>query len=130
MTFFSRTFDSLQHGLDYAALNNKTIANNIANVDTANYKAREVAFKSILNNELTANMQTKRTHDKHFNFNEVNSQFNVTTNNSTSYNHNGNNVDVDKEMSNLATNQIYYNALIDRMNGQFNSLQSVIRGGS
>lgn len=130
MTFFSRTFDSLQHGLDYAALNNKTIANNIANVDTANYKAREVAFKSVLNNELKSSMQTTRTHDKHFNFNDGNNQFHVTTNNSTSYNHNGNNVDVDKEMSNLATNQIYYNALIDRMNGQFNSLQSVIRGGS
>ena len=130
MTFFSRTFDSLQYGLDYAALNNKTIANNIANVDTANYKAREVEFKSILDNELKSNIEAKRTHEKHFTFNEGSNQFNVTKNKGTSYNHNGNNVDIDKEMSNLATNQIHYNAMIDRMNGQFNSLQSVIRGES
>lgn len=130
MTFFSRTFDSLQHGLDYAALNNKTIANNIANVDTANYKAREVEFKSVFDQTLHSQIEAKRTHQKHFKFNDNHSQFNVRTNRNTSYNHNGNNVDIDKEMSNLATNQIYYNALVDRMNGQFNSLQSVIRGGS
>ncbi|GEN55772.1 flagellar basal body rod protein FlgB [Halolactibacillus alkaliphilus] len=130
MTFFSRTFDSLQHGLDYAALNNKTIANNIANVDTANYKAREVEFKAVLDDKLNKGFETKRSHEKHYDFNDKTTAFKVRTNQTTAYNHNGNNVDVDKEMSNLATNQIYYNALIDRMNGQFNSLQSVIRGGS
>lgn len=47
----------------------------------------------------------------------------------TRYNHNGNGVDMDKEMADLATNQIYYNALTERINGKFNTLQSVIKGG-
>ena len=45
------------------------------------------------------------------------------------YSHNGNGVDMDKEQANLATNQIYYNALVDRMNGKLNTLQNVIKGG-
>jgi len=32
-------------------------------------------------------------------------------------------------MSDLAENQIYYQSLIDRLNGKFGLLQTVIRGG-
>lgn len=45
------------------------------------------------------------------------------------FNHNGNNVDIDFEMSQMAQNQIYYNALIDRLNGQFNSIKTVLGSG-
>lgn len=45
------------------------------------------------------------------------------------YNENGNSVDLDKEMADMATNQIYFNALTERINGKFNTLQTVIRGG-
>jgi flagellar basal-body rod protein FlgB len=38
-------------------------------------------------------------------------------------------VDIDKEMTDLAANQIYYNAVTDRLSGKFQSLQDVIRGG-
>ena len=41
----------------------------------------------------------------------------------------GNSVDIDKEMADLASNQIYYNALTERISGKFSSLQNVIRGG-
>ena len=49
--------------------------------------------------------------------------------NPVSYNEVGNSVDIDKEMADLATNQIYYNALTERISGKFSSLQNVIRGG-
>ena len=51
------------------------------------------------------------------------------TKNQVSYNESGNSVDIDQEMTDLATNQIYYNALIERISGKFSSLQNVIRGG-
>ncbi len=53
----------------------------------------------------------------------------ITQQGNTSYQANGNNVDMDKEMADMAENQIYYEALVDRLNGKFNSLQTVIRGG-
>ncbi|GGM21344.1 flagellar basal body rod protein FlgB [Paraliobacillus quinghaiensis] len=130
MSLFGGSITSLQNGLKYSTLKNQTIANNIANVDTANYKAKDVVFKDVLNNKMQNDFQAKITHKDHLNFSGNNSSFKIVSNNSTQYNHNGNNVDIDKEMTELANNQIYYQALVDRISGKFNSLQSVIRGGS
>ena len=53
----------------------------------------------------------------------------IISTNPVSYNESGNSVDIDQEMADLATNQIYYNALTERISGKFSSLQNVIRGG-
>ncbi|MDC3414142.1 flagellar basal body rod protein FlgB [Aquibacillus sp. 3ASR75-11] len=132
MSLFGNTIQTLEQSLDYASLKNKTISNNIANVDTPNFKTKEVAFKSILNETLqSSTFRAKRTNPKHIAFgsNVNESTFKITTNQSTTYNQNGNNVDMDKEMTELAKNQIYYQSLVDRINGKFSSLQTVIRGG-
>ena len=129
MKLFDHTMNILERSLDYSALKNNVISNNIANVDTPNYKAKKVEFKSVLNEALTNQLETKRTHPKHIPFNNQRTPFQIVSNHQTMYNHNGNNVDVDKEMSELAKNQIYYHALVDRINGKFNSLQKVIKGG-
>ena len=129
MSFFGQSITNVQNGLDYASLKNRTISNNIANVDTANYKAKDVQFKQILDNETNKGFTAKRTDPRHIHFGQQVTSFPVTVKQDTQYNHNGNNVDIDKEMSELATNQIYYQALVERINGQFNNLQTVIRGG-
>jgi flagellar basal-body rod protein FlgB len=130
MELFGVTFNTLQQSLTYASVKNQTIASNIANVDTPNYKARDVVFKNILQNELSNSITAKRTHPKHIPFsNDPKLPYKVVVNKDTTYNHNGNNVDIDKEMSELAQNQIYYQSLVERINGKFNSLQSVIKGG-
>lgn len=130
MSLFGGTISSLQNGLDYATSKNQTIANNIANVDTPNYKAKDVVFKDVLNQKIGSGFQAKRTHEDHLIFGSSESSSRIVSNNNTQYNHNGNNVDIDKEMTELANNQIYYQALVDRMNGKLNSLQTVIRGGA
>ncbi|ENH98245.1 flagellar basal body rod protein FlgB [Gracilibacillus halophilus YIM-C55.5] len=131
MSFFGNTIQTLEQSMDYASLKNRTISNNISNVDTPNYKAKQVQFQDVLNNEMNTSFQSKQTNPRHLAFGQSNeNSFRVTTDQSTQYNHNGNNVDIDKEMSELAKNQIYYQALTNRINGKFNSLQSVIRGGN
>lgn len=129
MSFFHGTIQKLENSLHYASTKNKTIANNLANIDTPGYKARKVEFKDIFESQFNTNFQAKRTHPKHLSFGNNESKVRIIMSNSTTYNHNGNNVDVDKEMSELAKNQIYYHALVDRINGKFNSLQKVIKGG-
>ncbi|MCH1623790.1 flagellar basal body rod protein FlgB [Fredinandcohnia quinoae] len=130
MKLFSNTIKSLENALDYSSLRQKVISNNIANVDTPNYKAKDVSFKDHLTKEVGQQMSAYRTSEKHLEFSRgSSSNYQITTKNDTSYNHNGNNVDVDKEMAILAENQIYYNAVTDRISGKFNSLKSVIRGG-
>ncbi|MDF1506594.1 flagellar basal body rod protein FlgB [Robertmurraya sp. DFI.2.37] len=130
MKLFSNTISTLESALNYSSTKQKVIAQNISNADTPNYKAKEASFKSALNDAQNASMTAKRTDIRHFNFRgEDSSNVMIRTNNRTSYNNNGNNVDMDKEMADLATNQIYYNALTERISGKFQTLQSVIKGG-
>ncbi|WP_019152794.1 flagellar basal body rod protein FlgB [Robertmurraya massiliosenegalensis] len=130
MKLFSNTISTLENALNYSSTKQKVIAQNISNADTPNYKAKEVSFKSALDTAQQASMTAKRTDMRHFDFQGSSSAgITITTNNGTSYNNNGNNVDIDKEMADLATNQIYYNALTERISGKFQTLQSVIKGG-
>ena len=127
MNLFLNSITSLERGLDYAALKQKTIANNIANVDTPNYKAKEVDFKKIME-ESQADFKNNKTDRRHFDFSTQSSGSVISARN-MSYNENGNSVDLDAEMSKMAQNQIYYNALTDRLNSKYSSLTNLIKGG-
>ncbi|MCL1695471.1 MULTISPECIES: flagellar basal body rod protein FlgB [unclassified Lysinibacillus] len=129
MDLFGGTISSLENGLSYATLNNKTIANNIANVDTPNYKAKNVSFKDMLEKEKQTSISAYRTDRRHYDFEIRQSTPGVNNVNGLRYRNNGNAVDMDTEQTKLAENQIYYNALIERMNGKLNTLNTVIKGG-
>ncbi|MFD1360332.1 flagellar basal body rod protein FlgB [Lentibacillus salinarum] len=132
MAFFPDSLQTLENSLGYASAKNHSISDNIANVDTPGYKAKDVEFKNVLQNELKSSLEAKRTHSQHIPFNHFNTDqsYRTVTRRNTMYNHNGNNVDVDKEMAELADNQIYYQALVDRINGKFSSLKTAIGGGN
>lgn len=131
MNIFGGTIKSLENGLSYATLKNKTLANNIANVDTPNYKAQDVSFKQYLAEaaQKSTGFNANRTDARHYEF-----QIDQPTPGVYSYEnfrarHNGNGVNMDAEQASLAENQIYYNALIDRISGKFSSLNNVVKGG-
>lgn len=131
LKLFSSTINTLEQAMNYSTAKQKAISHNIANADTPNYKAKSVSFQSEFNRVLNDAMKANKTDHRHFEFTATNksgySAFTQT--NSAAYNHNGNNVDIDKEMAELAKNQIYYNAVADRIGSKFNSLKTVIRGG-
>ncbi len=127
---FGSTVDSLEQALNFSVAKNKAIAQNIANVDTPNYKAKNVVFKDVLAQASENSIAAKRTHPRHIPFSGTSKGFEIQVNQNSTYNHNGNNVDMDQEMSKLAENQIYYNSMVDRFNGKMRSLQMVIRGGN
>ncbi len=128
MQLFNHTMQSLEKALNATAARQNVISQNIANVDTPFYKAKEVVFKHEL--EKAVAIQAKKTHKRHIDFKyHTTSDYIIQTKNNTVMNNNGNNVDIDKEMSLLAENQILYNALIERLNGKFNTIKTVVRGG-
>lgn len=129
LNLFGGTISSLENGLAYATLKNKTIAQNIANVDTPNYKAKDVSFKAMLNDAQQTSVAANRRDQRHYDF-----TFQETTPGVYSYDkfrarHNGNGVNMDAEQANLAENTIYYNALIERVSGKLGTLNTVIKGG-
>ena len=129
MNLFGQTITSLERGLNYSTTKGQAISQNIANVDTPKYKAKGVSFKEVFENAKPNTIEAYRTDVKHINFKKSNEQLGVFDYSNFRYRHDGNGVDMDKEQADLATNQIYYNALVDRLNGKFSTLQNVIKGG-
>ncbi|MDV6376722.1 flagellar basal body rod protein FlgB [Sporosarcina sp. GW1-11] len=128
MDIYGSTINLLEKGLDYSSAKGKAISQNIANVDTPNYKAKNVDFKQVLSNETSKGLVAYKTDAKHMDF--IHSTGSKTFNSfNVRYRQDRNGVDMDKQQADLAANQIYNSALIERLNGKFNSLQSVIKGG-
>lgn len=130
MTLFSGTISSLEQGLKYASLNQKVIAQNISNNDTPGYKAKTVRFEDVLNEAKQTTLTSKQTDTRHYKFNASSTGSSSVVKNIVNYQNDGNSVDLDNEMADLATNQIYYNALISRISSKFSTLNSVIKGGN
>ena len=107
---------------------NEIIANNIANVDTPDYKRKDLNFESLLSEALSdTSLHTRNMDKKVANLNLSTLNPNVYTEYSTlSYRYDGNNVDIDTEQAYLADNQIKYYTLLDSMNHEFNRLKMVL----
>jgi flagellar basal-body rod protein FlgB len=130
------TLSIFERALDAASMRQQAISNNIANVDTPHYKSESVSFEDELQKALNQNSTSftaYRTDPKHFTFGTPSMQ-NIMPrlHKDTSVGpmqNSDNNVDLDYEMSNLAKNQLWYNALVQQTSGQFTKLRSVIGGG-
>lgn len=107
---------------------NEIIANNIANVDTPDYKRKDLDFESLLADALSdASLKTANMDKKVAGLSLSSLTPKVYTEYSTlSYRYDGNNVDIDTEQAYLADNQIKYYALLDSMTQEFNRLKTVL----
>lgn len=123
------TYDLIKSGIKASNVRAKTIANNMANVNTKNYKRFNVVFEENLkNNERSSSIELKRTNSAHFSSsNSDKENISIEQDKSTSMRNDGNNVDLDIEKVNQAANTLKYNALITSINGKFNSLKNVIK---
>lgn len=129
MNIYGSTISLLEQGLNFSSTKGKAISQNIANIDTPNYKAKSVSFKEMMQEVERSPINAYRTNELHIGFTSKVSQPGVSNYTNFKYRQDGNGVDMDKEQADLAANQIYYNALVDRINSKFSSLQNVIKGG-
>jgi flagellar basal-body rod protein FlgB len=130
-----RNIDLMQKGLDAAWMRQDVIAHNIANVDTPDYNAQHVEFESLLKAALNGEgtMEGYRTHEKHIRIGGSPDPMQVKPITMTDYHYeirmDGNNVDPDHQMTEMAANYIRYSALQARVTGSFNRLKMAIREG-
>ena len=119
----------LKAAADASWTREEVLTNNIANVDTPNYKRQDVDFTTYLNSALsrTNGGSSSLTNSvNNINYNDV--AIRTYTDNSTlSYRTDGNNVDLSTENVELAAEQINYNALIDSMNNEFSRFKAVLK---
>lgn len=121
-TLFGKTFDLLAGMLDFRAARHKVIVSDIANLDTAGYRSQEIIFKEELAGATQNGQEMKLaiTHKNHFPFSyREEKQYEVRQT--------GDKVDIDKEMTSLAENNLMYNAAAELLARKFRGLETVLR---
>ena len=119
----------LKTAADASWLREEVLTNNIANVDTPNYKRQDVEFTTYLKSALEqagtpASTLTQKVNEA--NLSGITTRT-YTENTTLSYRMDGNNVDLSTENAELAAEQINYNALIDSMNNEFTRMKAVLK---
>lgn len=103
------------------------IVNNIANVDTPGYKRQDVEFQSILERELKSQKANNALAAvDRANLNDLDPLV-YTDHGGYSYRLDGNNVDIDTENVELASEQIRYQAITQGISSEFTRFKSVIK---
>lgn len=117
----------LSKAADASWLRNETIVNNLANVDTPGYKRKDVDFESVLKQELGNNKYgVLDNRIANADLSNLNAKAFVDHSN-YSYREDKNNVDVDTENVELASEKIRYTAIADSMTYEFKRLEAVIK---
>lgn len=123
---------NLENFASYLITKNRVISKNIANVGTENYKREDVVFKDLLNQN--TNEIIGSTDSKHIGFGGSGSSdgplFEIIKDPDETSISGINNVDIDKEMSELAETTLLYRFATRKIGDYFKSIQGVIKGGS
>ncbi|MCL2496442.1 MAG: flagellar basal body rod protein FlgB [Clostridiales bacterium] len=129
----------LQKGVEASWMRNAVLRNNIANAETPGFKSSEVEFEGVFAQILETAADTrggfkgKMTRRKHIPIGAAPPlpplEARVVQVKDTAMLFNENNVDVEAENVKLAQNSIYYNALVEKLNGDLGRLKLAIREG-
>lgn len=139
---FSKT-RVIEKALDAAAMRNNAIAGNIANVDTPGYKRKDVSFEAQLSEAIENRTLTdvnvpdegvfsqysfKPRYFQQNNLSETKPRL-YSDNKYTSVKLDGNNVDIEAEMSAMAKNTIRYNTLAQSLSNAYRIIKTAISEG-
>ena len=108
------------------------ISKNLANVNTPNYKREVVSFEEYLDKSKNKYISGFKTNSKHIDIPSNNSSapYTIKRDMSVSTREDGNNVNADVEAANQVKNTVNYNAVVQRISSNFQTLKTAIRGGS
>jgi flagellar basal-body rod protein FlgB len=125
------TLKLLENFVDYCATKNKVISDNIANIGTIGYQRKDVEFKDILSGNINTILKT--SDEKHFITgiadNEDAPDFKVIRSEGNENESGVNNVDIDKEMTELASNALNFEFAAKKINDYYKEIQGVIKSG-
>src|SRR4030081_461439 len=119
---FSGSDSYLRAAMSGLAARQRTIANNVANVDTPNFKASEVRFEDALKSAMQTGGFKGTTNQAALNAAAGRS----ILIDATSTRSDGNNVDIDREMEMLGEANLTYSALTQAMSTRLSILRNVI----
>ncbi|MEY4718529.1 MAG: flagellar basal body rod protein FlgB [Pseudomonadota bacterium] len=105
------------------------LATNLANADTPDYKARDLDFKTVLQNSLSSSSnRLEQTQSKHLAPPNALLGGELLYRNPTQPSLDGNTVEEHVEQAKYAQNAVQYQASLEFINNKFSGLMSAIRG--
>lgn len=96
------------------------ISQNLANIDTPNYKRQDIDFESVLLREV------QNAGEKEIDINNLDAEI-YTDLRSSSYRMDGNNVDIEVERSEEAKVELRYNTLVTRITAQLGRMETILQ---
>lgn len=134
---FGQTISMATRALDLRSRRHEMIISNIANADTPGYKSFDLLVEEAMQKNNTENphgISLQRTHPGHLPpksaaGNRLDAQI-IQPEANESLRGDDNTVDMDREMSNLAANQILYKATARILSDKFQGLKNAIQGGT
>jgi flagellar basal-body rod protein FlgB len=109
---------ALEQALAGASARQQILANNIANANTPNFTRSDLDFQAQLANAMAAGPQALQG-----------LAFSPQKDNSGPADANGNNVDIDTEMSDMAQNALEYESIAEVVNARMKMIQTAIGNG-
>ncbi len=124
-SIFGNEFVMTNKALDFVWKQQQLTANNIANVDTPNYKAQHISFENELKNRLNHAMKSADSSTMEQAITQTKGNVIASSN---SKRVDGNGVDIDVENVELVKSTLQYQYLVQAFNSDYNRLRTVIRG--
>ncbi|MCP4572081.1 MAG: flagellar basal body rod protein FlgB [bacterium] len=121
--------ETLKKAVGVYSQRHQVTAQNIANVETAGYRTRKVKFEELLS-AAGPSIKGYRTHERHFaigrgGVEDVQAQVREAR---TGHDNGVNDVDIDSEMANLATNDLTYRLATRLLSARYSVLRGAIKG--
>lgn len=132
---FDKALGIHEKALSFRAQRAEVLANNIANADTPNYKARDLDFSAVLAAQSAASQSSQkgstlqRSNERHIPFDTVSlstAGLNYRAVSQASIDQNT--VDMQVEQANYAENAVQFQASFTLLNNKFKGLMNALRG--
>lgn len=123
---FGGTYNVLGRSLDIAQKRHELIAGNVANLDTKGYQAKDLDFNKALKDAMSGNMiDLAKTDERHFG--KQGGRYSVSE---EAYSlGDSDRVDIDREMTKLAENNLRYQTGVESLLRKFAMLKQAISEG-
>ena len=112
MTGLPSQYRLLTNAIEFASQNHRVISQNMANINTPNYQAKELSFEQFL--EGSRNREAR--------------EFNIEYVQGLPSRNDGNNVDMDRELASLKKNALAHQTLTQLLGSQIGIIQRAISG--
>jgi flagellar basal-body rod protein FlgB len=127
---FAKTFLALERAIEIAQQRHTHITSNISNLDTPNYKAKEIDFERALAQAMESDhgFNLDKTHKGHIDMG-INASGRIEPFEEEGEWNGFNWVEIDKEMTKLMENNLMYRTAIESLLRKMNTLKEVIKEG-